>query len=70
MTFEEAMAYDQANRTSTSTADSSGDALSTAGKKDKDAEVMMQIVRLMQVYRVFSTELNQSGTTEQFSISA
>lgn len=70
VSFEEAMAYDQANRTSTSTVDTAGDAWTAAGKQNKDAEVMMQIMRLMQAYQVFSTGLNQSGTEGQFSISA
>ena len=68
VSFQEAMAYDQANQTDTSTVTTSN-AVSSTDSQTSEATILKQIMKLLQAYQVFGDSSNQSNTTA-ISVSA
>jgi Ca2+-binding EF-hand superfamily protein len=70
VSFEEAMAYDQAHRTDTTGAAASGGAAASTDTSNNEANVTMQIMKLLQAYDVLGNGSSQSASVGQFSASA
>jgi Ca2+-binding EF-hand superfamily protein len=70
VSFKEAMAYDKANKSTSSVSTDSGSADVSSSTSSSEMGVMMKIMQLMQAYGVFSQDSDQSTLSGAISVSA